>query len=39
MVIDDDENESVEALEETQNPIQNETEIAIADLELGVDQP
>ena len=38
MVIDDDENESVEALEETQNPIQNETEIAIADLELGVDQ-
>ncbi len=38
MVIDDDENESVETLEETQTPIQNETEISIADLELGVDQ-
>ena len=38
MVVEDDSIESDNTLEETQTPIQNETEIEIVDLELGVDQ-
>jgi DNA repair protein RadA len=38
MVIEDDSIESDKTLDKTQTPIQNETEIEIVDLELGVDQ-